>query len=72
MKKIDKQEKAREEGITEQLQKLEEIVRWLESQEEVDVEQGLEKVREGGALVKQLKDRLKEVENEFEEIAKEE
>ena len=52
------------------LKKLSEIVKWFEGQEEVDVETGLEKVREGAELIKSSRERLKEIENEFEEIKK--
>ncbi len=52
------------------LKKLAEIVEWFEKQEEIDVEAGLEKVKEGAALIKSSRERLKEVENEFEEIKK--
>ena len=52
------------------LKELAEIVEWFEKQEEVDVEIGLEKVKEGAALIKSSKERLKEIENEFEEIKK--
>lgn len=57
-------------NLTDALKKLEEINDWFENQEEVDVEQGLEKVREGVKLVKASQSRLKEIENEFEEIKK--
>lgn len=57
-------------SINEQLGQLEAIVKWFESQKEVDVEKGLEKMKEGAVLIKALKFRLKEVENEFEEIKK--
>ena len=57
-------------NIKESLGKLEQIVSWFEKQAEVDVELGLEKVKEGAVLIKDLKGRLKEVENEFEEIKK--
>ena len=53
------------------LKKLEEIVEWFDGQEEVDVEAGLEKVKEGAALIKTSKERLKKLENEFEEVKKE-
>ncbi len=52
------------------LKKLAEIVDWFEKQEEVDVEVGLEKVKEGASLIKSSRERLKEIENEFEEIKK--
>ena len=57
--------------LTQSLKKLEEIVAWFESQQEVDVEKGLEKVKEGAELIKASKARLKKVENEFEEVKKE-
>lgn len=55
-------------NLKESLKKLNEIVEWFESQEEVDVETGLVKVKEGAELVKACKKRLSEIENEFEEI----
>lgn len=61
----------KQQSINEQLGQLETIVKWFEGQKEVDVEKGLEKMKEGAVLIKQLKSRLKEVENEFEEIKKE-
>ncbi len=54
--------------ISESLGKLEEIVAWFEKQKEVDVEEGLEKVKAGAELIKELKQRLQKVENEFHEI----
>lgn len=58
------------ENIAQSLEKLETIVRWFDQQDQVDVEEGLTKVREGAVLVKDLRARLKEVENEFEEVKK--
>lgn len=58
-------------NLKESLSKLNEIVDWFENQEEVDVETGLEKVKEGAGLVKDCKARLAEIENEFEKIRKE-
>lgn len=58
----------KEPSIRDQLTKLQAMVDWFEKQEEVDVEQGLAKVKEGAELIKQLKTRLKSVENEFKEI----
>jgi len=54
--------------LSKELKDLEEIVRWFEEQQEVDIETGLTKAREGAKLIKSLKAQLKEVENEFEEI----
>jgi len=57
--------------ISESLSKLEKIVDWFEKQEEVDVEKGLKMVKEGASIIKVLKTRLAEVENEFSEIKRE-
>jgi len=58
-------------NLSESLKKLEEIARWFESRKEIDVEKGLEKVKEGARLIKASKERLRKVENEFEEIKRE-
>ncbi|MBD3208383.1 MAG: hypothetical protein GF370_02940 [Candidatus Nealsonbacteria bacterium] len=63
--------KKEEQNLNSKLKKLSEIAHWFEEQEEVDVEEGLEKVKEATSLIKQSKKRLKEIENEFEEIKKE-
>ena len=52
------------------MKKLRAIASWFEQQDEVDVEKGLEKVREGAVLIKASRTRLKELENEFEEVKK--
>lgn len=59
MKKID---------INSLLKKLEAIADWFEREEAVDVERGMEKVKEASVLIKSLRGRLKDVENEFIEI----
>jgi exonuclease VII small subunit len=56
--------------LKDQLKGLKEIVEWFDKQEEVDVEAGLDKVKEGVALIKVAKERLKELENEFEKVKK--
>ena len=56
------------ETIQEQLKELEDIAGWFEKESDFDVEEGLKKVKEGAVLVKKLKDRIKEVENEFHEL----
>jgi len=58
-------------NLNDNLKRLLEITEWFDSQEEVDVEEGLNKVKEAVDLIKASKERLKEVENEFEEIKKE-
>ena len=61
----------KEKSLSSNLKRLSEITDWFENQEEIDVEEGLEKVKEAAALIKASKERLKAVENEFAEIKKE-
>lgn len=58
-------------NLTKNLKEIEEIVNWFEQQDEVDVEKGIEKVKEGAKLIKESKKRLGVIENEFEEVKKE-
>lgn len=60
----------KKESLSESLKKLEAITEWFERQETVDVETALEKVKEGVALIRESKTRLREVENEFEIVKK--
>lgn len=60
----------KKESLSESLEKLEAITEWFERQESVDVEAALEKVKEGVALIRESKVRLKEVENEFQIVKK--
>lgn len=57
-------------NLNETLKKLASIVSWFESQSELDVEKGLEYVKEGAVLIKASRERLSEIENEFKEIKK--
>jgi exonuclease VII small subunit len=57
-------------NLTKILKQLEEINTWFDQQEELDIEQGLQKVKEGMLLVKESRQRLKQIENEFEDIKK--
>ncbi|PIP23036.1 MAG: hypothetical protein COX37_00520 [Candidatus Nealsonbacteria bacterium CG23_combo_of_CG06-09_8_20_14_all_39_17] len=57
-------------NLNNNLKKLSEITEWFDNQGEIDVEEGLKKVKEAVALIKISKERLKAVENEFEEIKK--
>ena len=54
--------------LKDSLKKLKDIVGWFDKQDEVDVEIGLEKVKEGAALIKESRKQLKELENEFEKV----
>lgn len=58
-------------NLNKNLKRLAEITGWFDNQEEIDVEEGLKKVKEAVELIKASKSRLKEIENEFEEIQKE-
>jgi hypothetical protein len=60
--------KEKKNSISESLSKLEQITRWFDSQKEVDVEEGMAKVREGAVLVKELEKRLTAIDNEFKEL----
>ena len=53
------------------LEEIAAILEWFDSQEELDVEQALEKIKKAAELIKASKKRLAEVENEFQEIKKE-
>ena len=52
------------------LKRLVEISEWFDDQREINVEEGLKKVKEAVELIKTSRERLREVENEFEEIKK--
>ena len=58
-------------NLNDTLKKLSSIVSWFESQRDLDVEKGLEYVKEGAKLIKSSRERLEEIENEFREIQKE-
>ena len=62
--------KEEENNISKSLKNLEGIVNWFEEQKDVDIEKGLEKVKQGAVIIKELKKRLKIVQNEFNEIKK--
>ncbi len=57
-------------NLTKNLQQLTEITTWFDNQEEVDIEEGLKKVKQAAELIKTSRKRLKSIENEFEEIKK--
>ena len=64
-------EKQDSKNLNSNLKRLAEITEWFDKQEEIDVEEGLNKIKEASMLIKVSKERLKAVENEFEEIKKE-
>ena len=65
------EEKPDVKNLSDNLKKLSIITKWFEDQEDVDIEEGLKKIKEAVALIKTSRERLKVVENEFEEIKKE-
>jgi len=66
-----KKDETKKQDLTNNLKKLSAISEWFEEQKEIDVEEGLKKMKEAVGLIKASKERLKAVENEFEEIKKE-
>lgn len=64
-------EKSDLKNLNNSLKRLSEIAEWFDNQEEIDVEEGLKKVKEAVELIKASKARLKTIENEFTEIKKE-
>lgn len=58
-------------NLNETLKKLSAIVSWFESQDELDIEKGLENVKIGATLIKSSRERLAQIENEFKEVKKE-
>ena len=64
-------EKIDTKNLNDNLKRLAEITEWFDNQEEIDIEEGLKKVKEAVGLIKASKERLKTIENEFEEIKKE-
>jgi hypothetical protein len=67
---MSKKEKNKDVNLSKNLEKLSAIATWFDNQDEVDVEQGLDKVKEAAQLIKESNARLAEIENEFEEIKK--
>lgn len=57
-------------NLSDTIKKLRSITEWFESQNEIDVEKGLDKIKEGAELIKVSRLRLKELENEFDEVKK--
>lgn len=66
----NKENENEKENLSESLKKIQGIINWFEEQSEVDVEKGLEKVKEGAALITASRKRLQEIENEFEVVKK--
>ena len=58
----------KQDNLSDNLKKLNEIADWFDKQPQVDVEEGLKKVKEAAVLIKESKARLKAIENEFTEI----
>jgi exodeoxyribonuclease VII small subunit len=63
--------KEKEMSLGESLKQLEAITEWFDQQETIDVERALEKVKEGAKLLRSSREKLKQVENEFQVIRQE-
>lgn len=57
-------------SFKDQLKEIAGILEWFDSQEELDIEAALEKIKKAGELIKMSKNRLVQIENEFKEIKK--
>jgi hypothetical protein len=56
--------------LSKNLAQLSKIAEWFDDQNEIDIEQGLTKVKEASVLIKESRSRLQDIENEFKEIKK--
>lgn len=57
-------------NITKSLKELNIILQWFKDQQELDVEEGLKKLKQAVPLIKNLQNRLSSIENQFQEIKK--
>ena len=64
-------EKKKTDSLNENLKQLAQISAWFNDQQEIDIEEGLKKVKEAANLIKASKEKLNNLENEFKEIEKE-
>lgn len=62
--------KKKEQNFAEAFAELEAITEWFDSQENVDLDEGLQKFERGLALTTALKKKLSEVENQVVELKK--
>ena len=67
---MNKEKENKSNNLTKNLKELAEVSDWFDKQEEIDVEEGLKKVKKAAELIKTSRRRLKSIENEFEEIKK--
>lgn len=63
--------KRKQHNLKEYLREIGKITAWFDAQGEIDIEEAMEKVKHAVGLIQSSKDRLAEVENEFQEIRKE-
>jgi len=69
-KKLKIEHGPEEASFKDQLKEISAILEWFDSQEELDVEAALEKIKRAGELIASSKKRIVEIENEFQEIKK--
>ncbi len=58
-------------NLSDAIKELKQITEWFEKQDEINIEESISKIKQGAVLVKECKEKLKEMENTFEEIRKE-
>ena len=68
---MSKTENLDKENLNESLKRLEAIAEWFDEQAEIDVEEGIKKVREAAEIIKTSRKRIADIENEFEELKEE-
>jgi hypothetical protein len=69
-KSLEKSESEPKNNFKDQLKEISAILEWFDSQEELDIEAALEKIKKASELIKMSKNRLVQIENEFREIKK--
>ncbi len=65
------EKKKKENSLNDNLKRLAEISNWFADQQEIDLDAGLDMVKEAAALIKKSREQLNAIENEFKEIEKE-
>lgn len=58
-------------NLNDQLNELQTIADWFDDQDQINVEEGLKKVKAAVGLIRSSQERLRDLENEFAEIKKE-
>ncbi len=62
---------SKKENLEKNLEELSQIANWFEEREDIDLEEGLKKVKRAAEIIKKSRSKLKEIENQFKEVEKE-